>query len=49
MQERNGKPLAELMTPEEFRRAFNADFVEKGFVETEIGPGSSGSAMCGVG
>lgn len=37
MQERDGKPLAEAMTPEEFRRAFNADFVEKGFLETEIG------------
>ncbi len=37
MRERDGKPLAEVMTPEEFRRAFNADFVEKGFLETEIG------------
>jgi len=37
MRERDGKPLAELMTPEQFRRAFNADFVEKGFFETEIG------------
>ncbi len=37
MRERDGKPLVELMTPEQFRRAFNADFVEKGFFETEIG------------
>ena len=37
MRERDGKPLAEVMTPEDFRRAFNADFVEKGFFETEIG------------
>lgn len=37
MRERDGKPLAEVMTPEEFRRAFNADLVEKGFFETEIG------------
>lgn len=35
--EHDGKPLAEVMTPEEFRRSFNADFVEKGFFETEIG------------
>ena len=37
MRERQGKPVAEVMTPEEFRRAFNADFVEKGFFEAEIG------------
>ena len=37
MREQGGKPVAELMTPEDFRRAFNADFVEKGFFETEIG------------
>lgn len=37
MRQSGGKPAAELMTPEEFRRAFNADLVEKGFFETEIG------------
>lgn len=37
MRERDGKPLAEVMTPEQFRHAFNADLVEKGFFETEIG------------
>jgi hypothetical protein len=37
MAEKNGKPAPELMTPEEFRRAVNTEFVEKGFFETEIG------------
>jgi hypothetical protein len=37
MREKDGKPVANVMTPEEFRRAVNADFVKNGFYETEIG------------
>ncbi|HZE74463.1 MAG TPA: hypothetical protein VE091_04080 [Gemmatimonadales bacterium] len=37
MGERDGKPVVSVMTPEEYRRATNASFVEKGFFETEIG------------
>ena len=35
--ERDGKPVAHLMTPEEFRRETDADFVQHGFFETEVG------------
>jgi hypothetical protein len=37
MDERDGKPVASLMTPEEFRRRTNASMVRDGFFETEIG------------
>jgi hypothetical protein len=37
MGEKDGKPAPEIMTPEEFRRAVNAELVKKGFFETEIG------------
>lgn len=37
MSERDGKPVATIQTPEEFRRATNDEFVAKGFYETEIG------------
>lgn len=37
MDERNGKPEATMYTPEQYRRATNADFVKRGFFETEIG------------
>jgi len=37
MGEKNGKPVPEIMTPEEFRRAVNAELVKNGFFETEIG------------
>jgi uncharacterized protein DUF4437 len=37
MAEKDGKPVPEVMTPEEFRRAVDAEFVAKGFFETEIG------------
>jgi hypothetical protein len=37
MDEKGGKPVANVMTPEEYRRGVNASFVEKGFFETEIG------------
>jgi hypothetical protein len=37
MDEEGGKPVAKVMTPEEFRRSTNALFVEEGFFETEIG------------
>jgi hypothetical protein len=37
MAEKNGKPAPEIMTPEEFRRAVNAELVKNGFFETEIG------------
>src|SRR6266496_3877473 len=37
MDEKGGKPVAKVMTPEEYRRGVNASFVEKGFFETEIG------------
>jgi hypothetical protein len=37
MGERDGKPVVSVMTPEEYRRATNGSFVEKGFFETEIG------------
>jgi len=37
MDERNGKPVATIQTPEQFRRATNDGFVAKGFYETEIG------------
>ncbi len=37
MGEKDGKPVAKVMTPEEFRRGVNAELVEKGFFETEIG------------
>jgi hypothetical protein len=37
MRERNGKPSADIMTPEDFRRAVDKAFVAEGFVETEIG------------
>jgi hypothetical protein len=37
MRQQNGKPAADVMTPEAFRRAVNDDFVKQGFFETEIG------------
>jgi hypothetical protein len=37
MRERDGKPVAARMTPEEFRQRTNAGFVRNGFYETEIG------------
>src|SRR5690348_18368795 len=37
MSERDGKPVARMMTPEEFRRSTNAEFVKDGFFEIEIG------------
>lgn len=37
MDVRNGKPIASVMTPEEFRQRTNASFVKNGFFETEIG------------
>jgi hypothetical protein len=37
MSERDGKPVASIYTPEEYRRAVNANFVKYGFYETEIG------------
>ncbi|HLQ23265.1 MAG TPA: hypothetical protein VK132_08655 [Gemmatimonadales bacterium] len=37
MGEKDGKPAATIMTPEQFRRSTDADFVAKGFYETEIG------------
>jgi hypothetical protein len=37
MTEKDGKPVPAVMTPEEFRRAVNAEFVAQGFFETEIG------------
>jgi hypothetical protein len=37
MTEKDGKPVPEIMTPEEFRQAVNQDLVQKGFFETEIG------------
>jgi hypothetical protein len=37
MNVRDGKPVAAVMTPEEYRRAFDAAFVKQGFFETEIG------------
>jgi len=37
LKQRAGKPVANLMTPEEFRRAVDREFVAKGFFETEIG------------
>jgi len=37
MGERDGVPRATLMTPEDFRRATNADYVQHGFFETEVG------------
>ena len=37
MTEKDGKPVPEIMTPEEFRRAVNQELVQKGFFETEIG------------
>jgi hypothetical protein len=37
MGEKDGKPIPAVMTPEEFRRAVNAELVEKGFFEIEIG------------
>jgi hypothetical protein len=37
MTEKAGKPVAEIMTPEEFRRAVNAELVKNGYFETEIG------------
>jgi hypothetical protein len=37
MDERDGKPRPTRMTPEEYRRSVDADFVAKGFFETEIG------------
>ncbi len=35
--QRDGKPVATIQTPEEFRRAVNANFVKYGFYETEVG------------
>jgi hypothetical protein len=37
MDVRDGKPVAKTMTPEQFRRSVNDDFVKNGFFETEIG------------
>jgi hypothetical protein len=37
MSMRDGKPVAKVMTPEEFRRSTNDEFVKAGFYETEIG------------
>jgi hypothetical protein len=37
MTEKDGQPAPEIMTPEEFRRAVNAELVKNGFFETEIG------------
>jgi len=37
MDERQGKPVASVMTPEDFRRRYDAPFVKDGFFETEIG------------
>jgi hypothetical protein len=37
MNEREGKPVALVMTPEDFRRRYDREFVKQGFYETEIG------------
>jgi hypothetical protein len=37
MQERDGKPAPDIVTPEQFRRAADREFVERGFFEIEIG------------
>ncbi|MBA3521774.1 MAG: hypothetical protein H0T90_04635 [Gemmatimonadales bacterium] len=37
MKQQAGQPIADVMTPEEFRRAFDRPFVELGFAEAEIG------------
>jgi hypothetical protein len=37
MDQQDGKPAATIYTPEQYRRAVNAGFVEKGFYETEVG------------
>ena len=37
MREAKGKPAADIMTPEEFRRGVDSEFVALGFLETEIG------------
>jgi hypothetical protein len=37
MRERQGAPVATLMTPEEFRKNTNAGFLKNGFYEIEIG------------
>jgi hypothetical protein len=37
MKERDGKPAPDIMTPEQFRRATDREFVEQGFFEMEIG------------
>jgi hypothetical protein len=37
MQERDGKPAPDIVTPEQFRRAADREFVKQGFFE--IGPG----------
>jgi hypothetical protein len=37
MDERDGKPVASVMTPEDFRRRYDAPFVKDGFFEIEIG------------
>ena len=37
MSMRDGKPVPKVMTPEEFRRGTNDEFVKDGFYETEIG------------
>jgi hypothetical protein len=37
MDERDGKPVATIYTPEQFRQAVNASFVKYGFYETETG------------
>jgi hypothetical protein len=37
MDERNGRPHAGIMTPEQYRQAVNASFVGHGFFEKEIG------------
>lgn len=37
MSEHDGKPKADVLTPEQFRRAVDADFIKHGFYEVEIG------------
>lgn len=37
MDQRGGKPVALVMTPEDFRRRYDREFVKQGFYETEIG------------
>jgi hypothetical protein len=37
MDQRDGKPVATIQTPEQYRRSTNDAFVAKGFYETEIG------------